>query len=253
MSEKKSPLRDRPLRLPGQSLQEYIDLQLSEKYDSYAMISVAFIGIAIYDWIRYALNEPLRPWITTLVAAVLLSWSTLKILQLRKKIQRLKLGRDGERAVAEILDKLRETGAVVFHDVKASDFNVDHVIACRQGIFVVETKTYSKRRGSKVSFDGEKLLVDGFQPTRDPVDQARLIARWVAKTLREGTSKTYDVKPVLVFPGWFVNPVKEQGNSDVWVLNPEALPKFVSNAKDMLSEEDFRAAAFHLSRLARSA
>jgi hypothetical protein len=252
MSTRESPLRDRPLRAPGQSLQEYIDGELSEKFDSYALMSVAFVAIALYDWVRYALDEPIRPLITTVVALVLLSWSIFRIRRLRKKLNRAKLGRDGERIVAEILDRLRETGAVIFHDIKAQGFNVDHVVACKEGIFVIETKTYSKRRGSKVSFDGETLLVDGFQPTRDPVNQARSIARWVTKTLRDGTGKVYQVKPIIVFPGWFVNPVKEQGGSDVWVLNPEALPKFVANATEQMNEEEFRAAAFHLSRLARS-
>ena len=58
-------------------------------------------------------------------------------------------------------------------------------------------------------------------------------------------------KPVVVFPGWFIEPTSEARNSDVWVLNPKALPTFISNSKDSLSIDEISMVAFHLSRYIR--
>lgn len=253
MSDRKSPLRDRPLRVPGQSIQERIDGLLTDRYDFYAFLTGAFVWLACYDWLRHFLKVPLSPWINTVLAAVIAAWAIPKVLAVRKEVRRLKQGRDGERVVAEVLDRLRAGGAVIFHDVKAPAFNVDHVIACKQGIYAIETKTYSKRRDSKIVFDGTTLLADGWKPDRDPVHQVRAISDWVVKALREGTAQTYRVKPVLVFPGWFVNPVREHGGSDVWVLNPEALPTFIAKEPERLTELELQAAVYFLGRLARSA
>lgn len=251
MSDRKSPLRDRPLRAPGQSIQERIDQLISDKYDTYAICTLMVVWLAFYDWIRYGFDIPIKPWVNTVAAVIVAAWSVPKILGLRKDVRRLRQARDGERIVAEVLDQLRADGAAVYHDLKAPGFNVDHVVACRQGIYVVETKTYSKRKGSKITFDGTTLLADGWRPTRDPVEQARAISRWVSETLREGTGKTYPVKPVLVFPGWYVNSIRAHGGSDVWVLNPEALPTFIENQHGKLSDEELHAAAFFLGRIAR--
>jgi hypothetical protein len=75
-----------------------------------------------------------------------------------KQIKRLKLGRDGERAVAEQLDVLKRQGAIIFHDLIGDGFNLDHVVLSSQGVFVVETKTRTKPiKGSPtVTFDGNR-------------------------------------------------------------------------------------------------
>lgn len=241
------------MRQAGQSLQEHIDKVQMEKLDSYAFVIAGFVAIAIYEWARFFLRNPPHPAYFTLATVLVIAWYLPKLIKLRRKIRQVRQGRDGERMVAEVLDRLREGGAVIFHDIKADTFNVDHVVASRKGIFAIETKTYSKRKGSKVHYDGTTLTVDGYIPSRDPVEQARAISRWVAKSLRDGTAKDYTVKPIVVFPGSFVNPVREHGGSDVWVLNPEGLPMFIRNEPDRLTEEQFRGAVFHLSRIARSA
>ena len=210
------------------------------------------VGITGLEWVRSYFAMPYQPLAFTVASAVLIPLAVFRIYQLRDRFRALRLGRDGERSVAEKLHQLRRDGAVVFHDLQGDGFNVDHLILSRRGIFAVETKTYSKRSGDKVWFDGKTLKVDGLRLDRDPVEQVRATARWVASTIRDSTGKPFGVRPVLVFPGWFVNPVKEHGNSDVWVLNADALPTFVRNEPERLSEEDFRLAVFHVARIART-
>jgi hypothetical protein len=249
--EKQSPLKHQPLRLPGQSVQEEIDRLADDQLLFWALLPAVGIVFAIWEWLRWYFQWPLNPLGFTLAAILLVAFSALRLLPLRRRVRALKLGRDGERIVAENLNRLRSSGAIVFHDLRGNDFNVDHLIVAHQGIFAIETKTYSKRKGGQVTFDGKRLEVDGVRLDRDPIEQARAAARWAASKILESSGKRFSVKPVVVFPGWFVNPVKEHGGSDVWVLNPESLPAFVLNSPDALSEDDLRLVVLNLARTAR--
>ncbi len=70
-------------------------------------------------------------------------------------------------------------------------------------MLTVETKTWSKpRRGeARITFDGEVLLAAGMAPDRDPVIQARAQAAWLRAMLSESTGRTFEVMPVVLFPG----------------------------------------------------
>ena len=58
-----------------------------------------------------------------------------------KTLNRLRQARDGEHAVAEYLDLLREDGCRVLHDIVGDNFNVDHAVIAPQGIYTIETNT----------------------------------------------------------------------------------------------------------------
>ena len=56
----------------------------------------------------------------------------------------------------------------------------------------------------------------------------------------------------MLFSGCRIEPTAESKQSDVWVLNPKALPAFIANSQKRLSGEDVRLVAFHLSRFVRA-
>ena len=135
----------------------------------------------------------------------------------------------------------------------STGFNVDHVLIGPAGVFTVETKTWSKpQRGeARIKFDGEQLTVAGREPERNPVVQARAQAGWLKGLLTESTGHQFEVFPVVVFPGWYI----EQTNDcfrNMWVLEPKALPKFLGNEPPCLTPEEVKLASFHLSRFIRS-
>jgi hypothetical protein len=148
---------------------------------------------------------------------------------------------------------LRAQGYHVLHDVLGEGFNIDHVLIGPAGVITVETKTWSKpRRGdAKITFDGERLVVQGHAPDRDPVAQARAQASWLRRVLVESTGRDLPVRAVIVFPGWFVERTAG-GPRDVWVLEPKALPAFLAKEPDQLRSEDVNLASFHLSRFVRT-
>jgi len=176
------------------------------------------------------------------------------ILGEKEKARLLKQGRDGEKIVGEYLDNLREDGHRVFHDLLGDNFNLDHVVVSTKGIFVIETKTYSKpvKGDAKIQFDGEQIFVAGRKTEKDPITQVTAASKWLKNILKESTGKEYMIKPVIVFPGWFVESKETGGKSDVWVLNPKALQSFINNESDRITREDMMLATFHLSRYIRS-
>lgn len=174
-----------------------------------------------------------------------------KLIRGRKEIQRLKRARDGERAVAECLDLLRDDGHRVFHDVVGPNFNIDHVVIGPKGVFTVETKTLNKRVGQDVHlrFDGKAVYVGEATLPDNPVPQALAQASWLKQTLTDSTGKAFAVRSAVVFPGWFVEP---SGRSEVWVLEPKSLRAFLKNEPDRLKTEDVSLVVWHLKRYIRA-
>jgi hypothetical protein len=72
----------------------------------------------------------------------------------------------------------------------------------------------------------------------------------VKQLLNESTGKVFSVRPVVVFPGWYIE-TTSGSLREVWVLEPKALPAFLGNAAKLLSSEDVNLAAYHLSRYVR--
>ena len=120
------------------------------------------------------------------------------------------------------------------------------------GIFLVETKTYSKpvKKDAKISFDENHVFIDGREYERNPIDQVRASTKWLQDLLKESTGIQFPIRPVILFPGWWTEPMKRGQN--VWILNPKSLPKFISNEPIAIKETDVHLVAFHLSRYIRT-
>jgi hypothetical protein len=208
--------------------------------------------LALWEWNTYLFNSKPQPELPTAVAILALIYVSFKIVKLRKELAALRLGQEGERAVGEELQILQKNGSAVLHDVVGDKFNIDHVVISTHGVFVVETKTYSKpdKKNSHIYMDGEVILVDGKPTSRDPIAQTRALSKWLQKLIQQSTGKTFYIKPVILFPGWFVEPIKN--SKDLWVLNPKALPIFIDNEPETISESDLHLITYHLSRYIRT-
>lgn len=248
--KKKSPLTAQPLHNPGQSLDDEINRLVVDKLFFYALLVVLPIVLALMEWWRWYMNLPPNPVIYALIATVVSPVSFFKLTRLRKQLLSLRLGRDGEKAVGQYLEDLRGKGYRVLHDISGDNFNVDHVVLAQNGIFVVETKTISKpQKGeAKISVTDDNILVNGIPMDRNPLVQAKAAASWIADLLKQSTGKAFPVKPVVVFPGWYV----EGKQKDVWVVNPKGLPTFIENERLVLRPDDVQLATYHLTRYIRA-
>ena len=252
--QKKSPLIYKPLRLAGQSLDEEIR-RLNENFlFNWATVAVLIVCLAVSEWLKWYYAMPPQPIPITTLAVMAIFAVAWRFFRFRTQIRLLKLGRDGERVVGECLDELREKGYKVFHDLVGGDFNVDHVIIGPSGVFTIETKTISKpvKRDARITYTDGQLKADGRVFERNPISQVRAGAQWIKKILKESTGKEFHVHPVVLFPGWFIEPMPHKLSAEVWILEPKALPKFLENQPAILPAEDISLASYHLSRYVRS-
>jgi len=250
----KSPLKDKPLRNPGESLDKQIEKLIHDKASAYLIAMLVSIFLAAFEWLRWIRDLQPDPLSISALALIVSSFCLYKIVKILRHVKHLRQGRDGEKAVGQYLENLRETSAKVFHDIPAEGFNIDHVVIATSGIYVIETKTYSKpdKGQPKVIFDGTSLKFSSGFSTNKPLIQVEASCNWLRNLIKESTGKSFAIKPVIVFPGWFSEPTSDAKSSDIWVLNPKGLPTFIANSKEKMAPEDMSMVAFHLSRYIRS-
>lgn len=250
---KKSPLKSKPIRTPGQSLDE----QRRELFDDYLLVPVfmvvGVITVCAVQWHAHLTEQPPRPWLWTGALVLAIGFVIYRFLKILPVVRRLRQGAEGERAVGQYLEGLREQGYKVFHDIVADGFNLDHVAIGSGGVFTIETKTWSKpARGEVViHFNGAGIKVLDGPVDRRPVIQAKAQAAWLKALLEESTGFAPEVRPVIVFPGWYIKG-SANARAELWVLNPKALPKFLIKATPKLDAETVNLLSYHLSRYIRS-
>jgi len=248
----RSPLKDKPLRNPGQSVRRArLDI-VFDQLMAPLLVLMVILTWAMVEWARYLVPLKSAPWLQSVVALGTLAYFGFQLRRYWPQLRALQLAEDGEKAVGQFLEALREKGYQVFHDIIAEDFNVDHVVIGPAGVFTIETKTRSKplRGKPEIHFDGETLKVGGYTPDRDPIVQALAQAAWLRRLLTESTGKVVPVRPVVLFPGWYINDSR-QNKRDLWVLEPKALPIWLGNEKAVLAPDEVAMASSHLSRYVR--
>jgi hypothetical protein len=220
----------------------------------YVMLGIMAVVIAAMEWLRWYTQAKPNPIVMSIFAAMVVILVAWKVQGAWRKAKRLKLGLEGEKAVGQFLERLREQGAKIFHDIPGQGFNLDHVIVHNTGIYVIETKTLSKpdRGEAKLIYDGQSISKEGLSPNRDPIKQSMAGSSWLSDVIKESTGRAFHVKPVVVYPGWFIQQTGDAKRSTVWVLNPKALQSFISNSRDQLSPEEVNLCAFHLDRYIRA-
>jgi hypothetical protein len=247
-----SPIKKTPLRTAGQSIDEEINRIKTEDLVPYIGVSVFMVGGIIFEWYIWITKLPPRPLAIYAAAIMVLAFSGYKISKYRKHIKNLKLALQGERAVGEYLNRFREKKFQQFHDVVAGNFNIDHILIGKKGIYTIETKTISKyQKGPQtIKYDGETVSINGYKPDRDPIIQAKAQANWVKDVLKDLTGKNFYVRPVVLYPGWFVD--KQPRGTDVWVLNPKAIDSFIKNENSVIDEKLIPSISTHFSRYVRN-
>jgi hypothetical protein len=251
-TKKKSPINASALRYPGQSLTEEIqDIAYDNIFTNFSMATM-LIAITGYQWYERISDKPPIPEVWTFITIVFVGYASVKFYYAKNEIKNRKLGRDGERVVGQFLETLRGDDYHVFHDLKDENFNVDHVIIGPAGAFTIETKTWSKPSKGQaiIDYDGENISMNGFAPEKNPIIQARAQKDWLQKLILKTTGKKISVRPVVVYPGWFIRTKKS--DSDVWVLEPKALPKYLKNEKKVFDNKEADEIAFQISRHIRS-
>ena len=239
--ENNSPIKRKPLRHAGQSIEEEINRIIDDKIMMYMIGSTYFIAMAISQWGAYLSKTKISPILMTVIAIICTILTIYNTIKYRKKLKHLRQGRMGECEVAEQLEWfVRERKCMVLHDVVNEKGNIDHVMVSTKGIFTIETKTVSlrKKHDGQIHFDGESITIDGFKSNKH-VKQAAAEANWLRTKLKELIGFDFPTKGVLLYPGWWVDGmIGETAKGPIWALKPENLFRYIDKLPERITERD---------------
>src|ERR1043165_980869 len=127
-SETRSPLRDKPLRVPGQSVAEEREELFENAISQPLMLALFFALLAGLEWYRFYFDMKPSPIIYSIGAIIGIAYAAFRTWRNLPKLRSLQQAMEGERVVGQFLERLRQDGFQVFHDVVGDGFNVDHVL-----------------------------------------------------------------------------------------------------------------------------
>lgn len=254
-NKKQVGFEDELLRSPGQSVNDDLLEYIQDKVDPDLFVISLSTALLVVVWVSQIIPFNSSPILLSIFLIFIIIVFSLRLYKAKIKMGYLRQGRDGERYVGQLLELMRKDGNLVFHDVVAENFNLDHVLIGPRGIYVIETKTWSKKEGKgNITYKDGVFLLDGYKLDKNPLDQAKANAKWYSDFLKESTGKKFHIQPVLVLPGWFIQPEdnKRAREDGVLLLNPKALPAFINNRSESVATEDAHLVAYHTSRFIKS-
>lgn len=251
--DRKSPLVDDLLRLPGETLNERFRDSIFDLCGVFAAsMFVPAIGLLVLlnSWVdpaRIKLSATAVIAVLTILGGV--GWSLWKILQILRTISTTKRGLEGELATAQLLTPLLSEGWQLFHDLPMKRGNIDHVLVGPTGVYAIETKYRSKRQslkgkeGAQADYDGKAIRFAGGATEQLPVQQAQAVAGELSKWLHGKVGEQVSVVPVVALPGWFVKSTQRPTTGQAHVINPKAHGLFQKRPHQMETTLQVRVSA----------
>ena len=208
------------LRFPAQSLDEKIEDMAYDYLGILTLVSTVMIIAIVFN-----------PWFIILQILFLVIFSVKFI----KDILPIKLGRDGEKAMAQYLYTIaRQTQDMyVYHDIVNNEdhYNIDHIVVSRNGIFIFDTKTYSKTKGitDTIKIKDNCLYKNTYSINNLPL-QVQGQAKWLESELRQKVGVTYKIKPTIAFIGWKIDGENIEINGHkVYITNARNIKSILEN------------------------
>ncbi len=229
--DRRSPLTDDLLRLPGETLNEkFRDFAFDLCGALTASILIPAIGLIslLNSWVDPArIQFNFNAFFIGLLILAGVSWSLWRTLKILRTISITRRGLEGELATAQLLTPLLADGWQLFHDLPMKRSNIDHVLVGPTGVYAIETKYRSKRQSLKgkesaqAEYDGRAIRFAGGATEHLPAQQAQAVASELSKWLHGKIGEPVAVVPVVALPGWFVKTTQKPVNGQTYVINPK--------------------------------
>lgn len=233
------PYTGYPLPQAGDSLADRLERTLLNKLLSWWLLFVVFILMIVADYL--SVSSVAMPMFITVAVVFILALRQTYIW--RPKIRKMRQGIHGERLVAEYLNNhFRDEidGIVrVYHDIPYGTGNFDHVIFCRKGVFLLNTKAMA------ISVKGENILIyqgsnlhfksSGISLKYNPVVQmTKEVASFSQLLKKTGFKNPPYIIGVVLFPGWEIE--QDKPSSNVWVMAPRDMPSRMNKEDNRLAD-----------------
>lgn len=258
--ERRDPITTDIRYLPGSSLQDRLEKLSESRMDKVILVLLVGTVTALMIATRKSCPTALEwDWFEGSAFALSLAIAIYLAIKVNEDLptqRKLKQGIRAEHATAqELAASLAGTNRII-HDVRAKDFNIDHVVITGAGVFAVETKSRLKPpagSGSaavKVKYNGKQLEFPGWVETK-PIEQAARQAKWLADYLAQATGEDFPVVPVIALPGWFVENTARITENMVRVINPKKSQWLLLPERTRLDAGSIQRATFAIERLAQ--
>ena len=245
MNEMRPPVNvEDLLRLPGTYLRNKL-FDLFTGIMFWLVLTMSFLVIAFLEWYAYILEMPRVPWVPSSIFLVISYVTYRKWKVFISNAKNYRQGYDGEIYVGQLLEGLRPSGFVPLHDVPCEQngkkFNLDHVIIGSKGIFVIETKTWSKEGvQNTIDFTNDSLTRNGKAVGVFELTQSQKNAKWLKELLHKRTGEVYEVFPILTFPKWWIATNASNSTEQkygVMLLSSNGIGKYLEKYPDILNPE----------------
>jgi hypothetical protein len=85
--DKRSPLTDKPLRNPGQSLDEQIRDLISDYALGPALFALFLVLVAVLEWLKYGRSTPPRPALYSIPAVAAVGYAVFRFFRVRRDVK----------------------------------------------------------------------------------------------------------------------------------------------------------------------
>ena len=256
----KPPFSGYPLPLAGDSSADRIQNILYYKLFSWWLLFLAYLAMTLGSFLAVPIG------ISSVLTALFFFIAARQTAVWWPRIRRMRQGLLGERLVAEYLNNSFRDGMKgtvrVYHDIPFETANIDHVVLCNQGVFVLNTKTMNLLKDAENTLVYRENLLYFKKSEKplmyDPVSQMNKEVVRFRKLLRDcqndyyGNKRGYKepvIRGVVVFPGW---QVEEDGETSVvWVMPPDELSGRISKEAAVMDDVLVKHYAGLLSRWTR--
>jgi hypothetical protein len=239
-----SPLSEIVFRSPGQSLIKMIDNLNQDIGLSMALcISVPLVLYASYSSLLYFYQDGSGTLIVCLLGGIGTAATIkylLKTLKLLKKRQLSQIEYESAAAVGQELNRFMLAGYHVYHEIPADQFQIDHLVVGRAGIFVVKTSARPNYKPGKdlqaatVEYNGKMLSFPDGNDYRI-IEQAERQALWLSEWIGNSTGEPIAARAIVALPGWLVKRTSADGIS---VVNREQISSLFKHIKPRTLPDD---------------
>jgi hypothetical protein len=228
---------------------------LAGRIAEYAIISAVVIVIAGMEVGRWAFNTPPQPLLFSFVAGCLTVYSAVRVAFIWRQVAVLRREQRARHNLRLAIDDICARGWLFFDGLTDNRGHLlGSVLAGPAGLFTIIPRFIA--RGSNLSEtvrqpDADSLMIGSHQVLADPIGQARNAARSLYQVLAAEDMDTIAVRPVVVFPGWRIEPPPEDIEADVWILSDRDLVTRLTESPEIMEARDLIGVSLLFERLAR--
>lgn len=221
-------IRRRPGQSAGEHWRQLVDNDVMDAL-FYVFVGGVFLSIAILQ----KLGAVFPLWLGVAMFVAGLAISVWRVVRIKRQIRAWQYGENGEMYVGQTLEEtMRPLGYDVFHDIQIEKpgrkMNIDHVLIGLNGVYLIETKFWRKpERGSpEIEYKDGALYRAGKMVKKAPVVEALALAKEASQYFHKLTGRSYYVKPILVFAGWYHRAAMTH-DSQILFLNEHNISSFL--------------------------